>query len=213
MEAGEEDDGSLGRYGGTLTEGGRVSSRVPAIDDVGGFFLPQLTQFEPGMLHPPLRQPVLILATLNAAMTTSVQCQMDLRMAFETSHCGLDSTGRRSRTASGSRLIGRFQTMVDTTRFSLRRNLPVAGWTPSLGISSRKSAAVQLIRKVYHAFGPAVFRARRRIIVSPRERVNVSSGQQKTRAVTNNSQRWLVGPNRLSPRVSHAIRRAVLSFP
>jgi hypothetical protein len=127
VEEAEEDDGSLGGYGGTLMEGGCVGSRVPAIDDVGGFFLPQLTQLELGMPHPPLRQPVLILVKLTAVRTTSVQCQMDLRMAFETLHCGLDSTGRRSRIASRSRLVGRFQTMVDTTGLGSRRGLPVAG--------------------------------------------------------------------------------------
>ena len=53
------------------------------MDDVGGFFLPQLTQLDPGNPQPPLRHPVLNNATLSAAIT-SEQRQIELRMVFET---------------------------------------------------------------------------------------------------------------------------------
>ena len=53
------------------------------MEDVGGFFLPQLTQLEPGIPHPTLRQPVLNDATLSAAITIE-QRQIELRMVFET---------------------------------------------------------------------------------------------------------------------------------
>ncbi len=73
-------------------DGGFGASRVPAMDDVGGFFLPQLTQLEPGIPQPPLRHPVLKNATLSVAMTTSVQRQIELRMAIETLRCVEDAT-------------------------------------------------------------------------------------------------------------------------
>ena len=99
-----------------MIEGGLGASRVPAMEEVGGFFFPQLTQLEPGMLHPPLRQPVLRLAIPTAAITTSAQYRREFRMALETSLCNLDVTGRRSRIASRGRLVGRSQAVVDTMR-------------------------------------------------------------------------------------------------
>ena len=66
-----------------MTDGGCGATRVPAMDDVGGFFLPQLTQLEPGIPHPPLRHPVLNDATLSAAITIE-QRQNKLRMVVET---------------------------------------------------------------------------------------------------------------------------------
>ena len=51
-----------------MIDGGWVGSRVPAIDDVGGFFLPQLAQLAPGMLHPPDLHP---LPTLEKAIATA----------------------------------------------------------------------------------------------------------------------------------------------
>ena len=71
-------------YGGTVTEGGWVGSRVPAMDDAGGFFFPQLTQLGLGTLHPPLRQPVLRLAMPTAAIATSAQYRREFRMALGT---------------------------------------------------------------------------------------------------------------------------------
>lgn len=54
--------------------------RVPAIDDVDGFFLPKPTRLEPGMVHPaPLLQPVVNDATLSAAITMR---HTDFRMAI-----------------------------------------------------------------------------------------------------------------------------------
>ena len=54
--------------------------RVPAIDDVDGFFLPKPTRLEPGMVHPaPLLQPVVDDATLSAAITMR---HTDFRMAI-----------------------------------------------------------------------------------------------------------------------------------
>ena len=99
-----------------MTDGGCIGSRVPAIDDAGGFFFPQLTQLEPGILHPPLRQPVLRLATPTAAITTSAQYRREFRMVLETLLCNLDVTGRRSRIASRGRLVSRSQAVVDTMR-------------------------------------------------------------------------------------------------
>ncbi len=54
------------------------------MEEVGGFFLPQLAQLGPGMPQPPLRHPVLNKATLSAANTKNVQRRIGLRMAIET---------------------------------------------------------------------------------------------------------------------------------
>ncbi len=74
------------------------------MDDVGGFFLPQLTQLEPGMPHPPLRHPVLKNATLSVAITTSVQCQIELRMAIETLRCNEELHGPAWQNCPANRL-------------------------------------------------------------------------------------------------------------
>ena len=61
-------------------------ARVPAIDDVDGFFFPQPTRLDPGMLHPaPLLQPVVNDATLIATITTIGQT--DFRMAIAPFNC------------------------------------------------------------------------------------------------------------------------------
>jgi hypothetical protein len=124
VDEADEDDGSSGRYGGTLTDGGWIGSRVPAIDDVGGFFLPQLTQLEPGRPHPVLRQPVLRLVIPTAAITTSAQHRKEFRMVLETLLCNLDVTGRRSRIASRGRHVSRSQAVVDTMRPLFRARPP-----------------------------------------------------------------------------------------
>jgi hypothetical protein len=64
-----------------VIDGGCKGSRVPAIDEVGGFFLPQLTQLAPGMVHPPVLHPVPTLEKAIATAAISNKCPVDLRMA------------------------------------------------------------------------------------------------------------------------------------
>ena len=85
------------------------------MDDVGGFFLPQLTQLELGNPQPPLRHPVLKNATLSAAITTSVQHQFELRMAFETLRCVEEATEPARQNSPGIRRALLFGRIVDTT--------------------------------------------------------------------------------------------------
>jgi hypothetical protein len=87
------------------------ASRVPAIDDVGVFFLPQL---RPGTFQLPERQPV-VNAAMHSAATTSEQREIDLRMVPATFVMMRSLIERQG--CLGTRTRDLFPRILDTTSF------------------------------------------------------------------------------------------------
>ena len=113
-----------------MIEGGCKGSRVPAIDEVGGFFLPQLTQLEPGMLHPPDLHPVPTLEKAIAMRRSASSAQWTYAWLSRPSHLAWNAARRRGRTALRGRRSRCFQagfvTMEKHSSATLRRRSAAA---------------------------------------------------------------------------------------
>ena len=94
-------------------EGGCGVARVPAIDELDGFFFPKPTRLAPGMLHPaPLLQPEVNVATVSAAITTIGQT--DFRMAFAPLICDRRRDAISGATDSSHQIASAFLFPEDT---------------------------------------------------------------------------------------------------